>query len=230
MKKQLVDVLLVEDNTGDIKLLKHMLQEVASDNVALTCVTRLAQALSCLNEIRFDLILLDLGLPDSSGLDTLVKLIPHISHIPIFVLTGVDDEALGEAAIEAGAQDYLVKGQIAGPRLWRMMRYAIERNRLLIENKKAERLRIVYETAGAAAHAINQPLTSVIGYSELMLESLPPNFQFRSELTKIRESGLMIQDIVKKMQNIKHYVTKPYLRDIHIVDLDASSEVLVGKE
>lgn len=224
MKTQPVEILLVEDNLGDAKLIENTLLHEAKSACRVTCVTHLSQAVTCLTDVRFDLILLDLGLPDSRGLDTLVQLAENVSSVPILILTSADDEELGESAILHGAQDYLVKGHVVGTRLWRAIRFAIERQRLLLEHKQTEKLRTLLETAGGTAHEINQPLTAVIGYSELVLNTLPPTHECRPEVKKIRDAGLKIQEIVKQMQNIKQYVTKPYLGDINIVDFVAASE------
>ena len=224
MNAQPVEILLIEDNVGDAKLIENTLLHESKGTCRVTCVTHLTQAVTCLADVSFDLILLDLGLPDSDGLATLTQLMDKMSQVPVLVLTGSDDEDLGESAILHGAQDYLVKGQVVGTRLWRAIRFAIERQKLLLQSKQAGQLHTLLETAGGAAHEINQPLTSVIGYSELVLNALPSDHACRAEVAKIRDAGLKIQEIVTQMQNIKQYVTKPYLGDIEIVDFDAASE------
>ena len=229
MKTQPVEILLIEDNLGDAKLIENTLLHEAKGMCRVTCVTHLTQAMKCLSEVTFDLILLDLGLPDSNGLDTLVQLVDSVSHVPVLILTSADDEDLGESAILHGAQDYLVKGHVVGTRLWRAIRFAIERQRLLLASKQADQLRTLLETAGGAAHEINQPLTSILGYSELVLNALPPDHECVPEVIKIRDSSLKIHEIVKQMQNIKQYVTKPYLGDIDIVDFVAASEKMTPK-
>lgn len=224
MRTKAVEILLVEDNLGDAQLIQTTLQDVAAGAFALTRVPRLAEALQCLNDVTFDLILLDLGLPDCTGFDTLTKLMPRAANVPILVLTGVDDEELGEAAIANGAQDYLIKGQLLGHRLWRVIRYAIERHRLLMKYKSAEQMRVMCEMAGAAAHEINQPLTAVIGYAELALDMVGPDHEVCPELTKIRDAGQTIKNIIQQMNNIKQYATKPYLEGIRIVDFEQAAK------
>ncbi|MEH1801904.1 MAG: response regulator [Nostoc sp.] len=124
-----IKVLLVEDNPGDVFLLQEFLKEVTTVVVDLMPVERLSEALNYLAKEIFDVILLDLSLPDSQGLETFV--IAHIQAkaTPIIVLTGIDDETLAISAMQQGAQDYLVKGQVTGDLLVRSMRYAIERQR-----------------------------------------------------------------------------------------------------
>jgi len=123
-------VLLVEDNPDDADTLRELFVD-ARAHVRLECVDTLAAALARLAAAPFDLVLLDLSLPDSHGLQTVERALAAAPHLPILVLTGLEDEALGTAAVHAGAQDYLVKGQADGAMLMRCMRYATERHRLL---------------------------------------------------------------------------------------------------
>ncbi|GAA6618518.1 response regulator [Scytonema sp. NUACC26] len=122
-------VLLVEDNPGDVRLLEEFLLEVPSVEFVLQQVQQLDEALKSLEEENFDVILLDLLLPDSQGLETFIKIHTQSPTIPVIVLTGFNDETLAIHAMQQGAQDYLVKGQVNGDLLFRSMRYAIERQR-----------------------------------------------------------------------------------------------------
>ncbi|MBE9005034.1 response regulator [Fortiea sp. LEGE XX443] len=129
MAGELIKVLLVEDNPGDVFLLQELLKEVNTVKVELQPVERLSEALNLLTHHSFDLILLDLSLPDSQGIETFVSANHQAQATPIIVLTGLDDETLALRAMQEGAQDYLVKGQVTGDLLVRSMRYAIERQR-----------------------------------------------------------------------------------------------------
>ncbi|MCC5655945.1 response regulator [Nostoc sp. XA010] len=124
-----IKVLLVEDNPGDVFLLQELLKEVTTVVVDLSPVERLSEALNYLAKEFFDVILLDLSLPDSQGLETFVIAHHQAKATPIIVLTGINDETLATRAMQEGAQDYLVKGQVTGDLLVRSMRYAIERQR-----------------------------------------------------------------------------------------------------
>lgn len=124
-----IKVLLVEDNPGDVFLLQELLQEVTKAKVELQPCEQLFEALDCIARDSFDVILLDLSLPDSQGLDTFISMARQAKATPIIVLTGLDDETLALRAMQSGAQDYLVKGQVTGDLLVRSMRYAIERQR-----------------------------------------------------------------------------------------------------
>jgi PAS domain S-box-containing protein len=126
---QPITILLVEDNPGDVRLLKELLKEVSDAPFVLTSVERLDGALAYLAKQPVDVILLDLALPDSQGLETFTKIHDRAGATPIVVLTGLDRETLTHQVMQAGAQDYLVKGQVHGTLLMRSMRYAIERKR-----------------------------------------------------------------------------------------------------
>jgi PAS domain S-box-containing protein len=126
-----IKILLIEDNLGDVLLLQETLSEITFVELELVHVERLANALTKLRSEDFDVILLDLVLPDSNGLDTFIKIQEQTPATPIVVLTGMADETLAMSAMKAGAQDYLVKGQVSGSDLLlRSMRYAIERKRI----------------------------------------------------------------------------------------------------
>ena len=130
MAGEIIKVLLVEDNPGDIFLLQELLKDVSTAVVELRPFERLSEALNCLAKESFDLLLLDLSLPDSQGWETFVRAHHGAKATPIIVLTGIDDETLAIRAMQEGAQDYLVKSQVTGDLLVRSMRYAIERQRI----------------------------------------------------------------------------------------------------
>jgi two-component system, cell cycle sensor histidine kinase and response regulator CckA len=126
-----IKILLIEDNPGDVLLLQETLSEITFVELELVHVDRLANALQRLQSEDFDVILLDLVLPDSDGLDTFIQIQEQTPATPIVVLTGMADETLAMSALKAGAQDYLIKGQVSGSDLLlRSMRYAIERKRI----------------------------------------------------------------------------------------------------
>ena len=126
-----IHVLLVEDNPGDARLFQELVRDTGAGRLKLEHVNRLSTALDRLSNGNFDVVLLDLSLPDEQGLATLTRTHAHAPNVPIVVLTGLDDEALAVKAVRAGAQDYLVKGRVDGDLLVRSMRYATERARAL---------------------------------------------------------------------------------------------------
>jgi diguanylate cyclase (GGDEF)-like protein/PAS domain S-box-containing protein len=135
-------LLLIEDNPGDARLLREMFNEGGSPIAELTHVESLGAAESHLAANLVDIILLDLGLPDAEGLGAIRRAQAAAPRVPLVVLTGRDDESLAAQALQEGAQDYLVKGQIETRGLLRALRYAIERKimeeALFIEKERAQ--------------------------------------------------------------------------------------------
>src|SRR6266566_360939 len=123
--------LLIEDNALDARLIQVMLQEAGGGQFELLRAERMAKGLQILANDNIHIVLLDLSLPDSTGgLATFNQLHARAPHVPIIVMTGLDDETIAVQSVQKGAQDYLVKGQVTGPLLVRAMRYALERKRM----------------------------------------------------------------------------------------------------
>ncbi len=135
-------LLLIEDNDGDARLLREMFNEPDSPNTELTHVESMSQAEKHLAQYAVDIILLDLGLPDADGVGAVRRAHTAAPHVPLVVLTGMDDESLAMQALQEGAEDYLIKGQIDSRGLLRALRYAIERNTmeevLFVEKERAQ--------------------------------------------------------------------------------------------
>jgi len=126
---KILRILLIEDNPGDVRLIKEMLSESKMATFDVETADRLSSGLELIANNRFDVILLDLGLPDSQGLSTLTKLSEIKPEAPVIVLTGFKDESVGVQAVKEGAQDYLIKGQVDNNLLAHSIKYAIERNK-----------------------------------------------------------------------------------------------------
>ena len=120
-------VLLVEDNPGDARLIQIMLTEQEDGSFHVDIAPRLADALAAIEKDAPDAILVDLNLPDSSGLGTAERVIAAAPNVPVLVMTGLEDERVGLEAMRHGVQDYLTKGQIDGPLIRRAVRYAVDR-------------------------------------------------------------------------------------------------------
>lgn len=143
-----ISALLVEDNPADVRLLQEAVAEVPAARIRLLRAETLQAAFRLLSEEVFDVVLLDLWLPDESGLATLTSVHAHAPFIPIVVLTGLDDESLAVNAVRLGAQDYLVKGQVNGSLLVRAIRYATERHRTMgALERREEHFRSLIENA-----------------------------------------------------------------------------------
>jgi DNA-binding response OmpR family regulator len=125
-----IKILLIEDNPGDARLIQEALY-LAGEASEVQWTDRLAKGLEMLELDRFDAVLLDLSLPDSRGFSTFEQLRRHAPRVPVVVITGLDDEGLALRAVRDGAQDYVVKGTLKSSTILRIVRFAIERNRLM---------------------------------------------------------------------------------------------------
>ena len=129
MNDDRVRVLLVEDSPSDVRLLCESLEDYPLQEFEIERAERLEEAIALLAERSFDVILLDLNLPDSHGMETCARVSCAAGPIAIIVLTGADDEKIAAEAMSLGIQDYLVKGQTHGGVIGRTIRYAVERSR-----------------------------------------------------------------------------------------------------
>jgi signal transduction histidine kinase len=158
--KSIKSVLLIEDNPGDARLVRETLSEQGPHNAELTHVGCMVEAEKYLAEHAVDVILLDPGLPDAQGLEAVRRAHAAAPGVTLVVLTNLDDELLATKAMQVGAQDYLVKGQIETRGLLRALRYAVERKRL-------ERLKD--EFVSTVSHELRTPLTSISGSLGLLV-------------------------------------------------------------
>ncbi|HVO14991.1 MAG TPA: hybrid sensor histidine kinase/response regulator [Alphaproteobacteria bacterium] len=205
-----VRVLLVEDNPGDARLTMEALKEAGAHRFAVTHVERLADAQTRLREQPFDLVLLDLSLPDAKGLSTVRRVEAADPSIPIVVLSGFDNETMALEAVQAGAQDYLVKGESSGETIGRAIRYAIERKRgekLLFEAKeKAESAsKAKSEFLATMSHELRTPLNAILGFSEVIQnEIFGPigNQRYQEYLDDIINSGRHLLDLINEILDL----------------------------
>ena len=194
-----LNVLLIEDSIEYADLIQELLTQFDDTGFTLERTHCLSAGLERLAEAGIDVVLLDLSLQDSRGLWTFISTQAKAPEVPIVVLTGTDDELVAIEAVRKGAQDYLVKGQINVNLLVRSLRYAIERHRILVRVKEAEEtLRVSEQKAVKAledlkiaqqslvqaeklsslgqlvagvAHELNNPLYSISGLSQLVMDS-----------------------------------------------------------
>lgn len=143
-----IKILLVEDNPTDADLLTELLEASVGVEWELVCVEFLHSAIAHLSKQSFDLVLLDLSLPDSYGLETVTRLREVAPDTAVVVMTGWDDEAVGLKSVRLGAQDYIVKGQITTQLLVRTIRYAIERSQTFQMLRESERrFRAIFDSS-----------------------------------------------------------------------------------
>ncbi len=138
MKVECIRVLLIEDSYDSAQLLREELMDTKANVFQLEHADRLSNGLEVLERGETDVVLLDISLPDSQGLDTFTRVNKHSPDVPILVMTNLDDESFAVKAVQEGAQDYLVKGRVDSNLLVRSIRYAIERHRTLKELKQAQ--------------------------------------------------------------------------------------------
>jgi DNA-binding NarL/FixJ family response regulator len=139
MKNKPINILLIEDNIEDAILIREMLKETPNLSFELNHVDRLKTGFENLFNDSFDVLLLDLNLPDSWGFDTFIRTYDQAPELPIVIMSGFDDEDIAVRAVREGAQDYLIKGQIDGRLLARSISYAIERKEAEKELMKSQK-------------------------------------------------------------------------------------------
>lgn len=143
-----LNILIVEDDIGDRKLLHRLLLQTALSISNVQFADRLDEALRLLDEANFDVVFLDLGLPDSQGIDSVSTVNAKAPNVPVIVLSGLDDAEMGVMAVKKGVEDYLVKGQVDSNLLTRAVRYAIQRNRARkILDEKQKNIEAVFDAA-----------------------------------------------------------------------------------
>jgi PAS domain S-box-containing protein/putative nucleotidyltransferase with HDIG domain len=141
-------VLVVEDNPADVDLIRDYMSGAGFNDFHIDIASSLSEAIARLEKDTFDLLLIDLGLPDSQGLETYLRLQKIVPNLPVIILTGLDDEDAGIAAVRNGAQDYLIKNQMAGNLLMRSAQFAVERKRAEEALRNSEtKLKYVQEVA-----------------------------------------------------------------------------------
>jgi phosphoserine phosphatase RsbU/P len=204
MPHSTVRILLVEDNPGDARLIREQLREAESFALEIVACGRLSEAREHLASGSFDLILLDLSLPDAHGIDTVRKTLATAPEIPIVVMTGLDDERVAIQAMQAGAQDYLVKGRTEAALLLRAVRYAMERKRL--DRERLALLRREQEaraTAEAAVRGRDQVLRIV---SHDLGNSLSAVSIHAKLLQRFRQADAPAEEVLKRAEAIRQLV------------------------
>ncbi|MDW7771652.1 MAG: response regulator [Desulfobulbaceae bacterium] len=155
-KKRILHVLHVEDSPGDAAYIKEILAEDKSCHYRVKTAELLSEGLEYLTDEKIDIILLDLSLPDSRGLDTFLTIKNAAPDLPVIIMTGLADENLAVRAVKEGAQDYLLKNRVDADLLVRSIRYAIEREKLKVKLQEAfEQIKILQGLLPICSHCKN---------------------------------------------------------------------------
>jgi DNA-binding NtrC family response regulator len=223
MKLRTINVLLIEDDIDIAGLIRNMLRGVGLVEYVTHHVVSLREGLSGLKSHKPDIIITDLGLPDSAGLATVVRVKVAAPDIPIIVLTAQADGNMAIDALRRGSQDYLVKSRIDAATIDSSIRYALERHDVARNATRADRDRVVEETTGSMAHHINQPLQVLALLSDHLLQSTDPKSKDFDLVQDLHNASVKIDQIVKELLSAKFYVTSPYSEHCSILNLEAAS-------
>ena len=172
-------VLLIEDNPGDALLIREYLRDEEPGRYQLESVPRLEEGLRHLHDHDVDAVLLDLSLPDSSGLGTFETVRDRVPDVPVVVLTGLDDETVAVQAVQAGAQDFLVKDELAPKALSRALRYAVERQQLRRAQLQVAQMK--EDFIANVSHQLRTPVHSIHGFLDLLSRDKVDDPEVRSE-------------------------------------------------
>ncbi|MEQ9619613.1 MAG: ATP-binding protein [Deltaproteobacteria bacterium] len=237
----MINLLLVEDNPGDARIIKELLLESSIDRVELTNAECLDDAIERIGEKDFDIVISDLSLPDAQGIDTLKSIISAVPEIPVVVLTGNNDDTLGLKLIQQGAQDFLVKGQIDSNLLIRSINYAIERKlaETELQRKKteieeahdklrttsqmliqAEKMSAVGTLVAGVAHELNNPLMGIINAIEMGLRKTDQDDRRYDYLSIAKEATERCIEIVEVLLTFSHSDGESFQRESCLKVLD----------
>ncbi len=209
MARKLLRVLLIEDNPGDIRLIKEMLRDGGDTGIEVEFVDRLQSGIERLNQGDIRIVLLDLGLPDSHGLDTLARIYEQFPEIPIVILSGHSDEALAVEAVKRGAQDYLLKGVADEKLLIRSIRYAVERKQMetaLVKARDQLERRVAERTCELIA--ANEQLRQEIVERKLALEALRQSEERFRAIFEGAQDLIFIKDLSLKYTHVNPAVER----------------------
>jgi signal transduction histidine kinase len=202
MKGKRTRALLVEDNPGDAFLVQEQLSR-PGHRFDVESAEDLSAALRSVAIRQPDVVLLDLDLPDSQGTDTVRKVIHKVPHVPVLVLTGQDDEEMGVRAVQEGAQDYLIKGSLDAGHMIRAIKYAIERQSLVLalHQSREQQLHFKDQLLSHVSHELRSPLTCIHQFVTILLDGLagPLAAEQREYLDTVLKSANQLRSMINDL-------------------------------
>jgi len=215
-------ILLIEDNPGYVRLVQTMLAVPGQVEYQIECADRLSTGLEQLGKGEIDVVLLDLGLPDSQGLDTLNRVRVQAPAVPIVVMTGLDDETVAVQAMRQGAQDYLIKGEVDSKTLYRVTRYAVERKwaeealrkseekyhseqkEMQLQLVRVEKMSALGTMAAGVAHELLNPMMGMLNFAQYCLKHTTEDDSRYPVLQDIERETRRCVDIVSNLTTFSH--------------------------
>lgn len=201
-----INILLVEDNPGDARLIRESLTDSPHVTYHLEWVETLNSAKEVLGRGETGVVILDLWLPDSVGLDGLDGIRCAEPDLPVVLLTGHDDHDTALEALRRGAQDYLVKGNVNGEAISRVLLYAIGRKRAEREMQRgrevlfqAQKMEALGRLAGGVAHDFNNMLTAILGFGSMALSRMPEMDEARSDVQEMVTAARRASELCQQL-------------------------------
>lgn len=235
---KIIKVLLIEDNPGDARLIQEMLNRAIEYQFELTHAENLENGRKLLSEKNFDVVLLDLRLPDSKGFDTLIKVNKQAPKVPIVILTGHSDDLITVDALNKGAQDYLVKGEADRKMIARSIHYAIERKKAETELRGAKNFAesiiysakdgiVVFDLQGDLIK-FNDTFSKMTGYSGYKLKNMNIR-QFTPEKW-LEEDAAQLKKLLLEGESVTNYDKELIRKDGSAFPVSLSFSLLTDEE
>jgi diguanylate cyclase (GGDEF)-like protein len=239
MDDKTIKVLYVEDDIDHAILISELIEEIKNVHYKLTHVQRLDEALVELDNDNYDIILLDLSLPDEQGVNTISRVCEKAPDIPVVVISGTDDETMATKALQKGAEEYLVKGKVKSHSLSRILRYAIMRHKGRVELQSlslVDNLTGLYNRRGFMLFAQQQLSISVRtkrgmilffikldGLKEIKGES---DHQYRA--LALTETANVLKEVFRDSDIVGHHAEDEFTA-IAIESFDANNEIIITR-
>ncbi len=201
----MMHVLLIEDDPEHAELIRLHIARKHGATVVVQWVDRLSKGLTLLADDSVDVILLDLGLPDSSVGQTLGTVLRRAHGIPVVVLSALDDEEFGLSAVHEGAQDYISKSWMDGELLFRSLRYAIERKVAEEELRRANRTKD--EFLATLSHELRTPIGVIQGFAEILSQDGPSEIERKQAVTTILRNARLQVSLINDMLDMSRIIT-----------------------